>query len=89
MVTSVLEHVNVTVRDPKASAEEFSRLFDWRVRWFGDAIHGGTSYHVGGDDSYVALYAEGSPPAAATVGPAMAAYSFTFSGSLMVAWTMT
>lgn len=51
-----LEHVNVTVRDPKATAQRLVDLFDWHVRWHGSAIHGGTTYHVGDDDSYVAVY---------------------------------
>lgn len=52
-----LEHVNVTVRDPKATATVLSSLFDWRVRWEGASIHGGYSVHVGDADSYLALYA--------------------------------
>ena len=50
-----LEHVNVTVADPDATAEMLIDLFGWRIRWQGDAIHGGRTIHVGGDDDYVAV----------------------------------
>lgn len=62
-----LEHVNVTVEDPDATAAMLGELFDWTVRWSGGAIDAGRSVHVGGDDFYVALYTgpEGSPQAAA------------------------
>ncbi|MBO9479251.1 VOC family protein [Shimia sp. R11_0] len=56
-----LEHVNVTVRDPKATAALLCDLFDWQVRWEGESIHGGTSVHVGEAESYLALY---TPPEA-------------------------
>ena len=52
-----LEHLNVTVRDPDATAAMLVDLFGWRVRWQGAAIHGGRSIHVGGADSYLAVYA--------------------------------
>lgn len=51
-----LEHLNVTVRDPDATAALFGELFGWRVRWSGDAIHGGRTVHVGDADSYIAVY---------------------------------
>lgn len=54
---SRLEHLNVTVRDPEATAGMLVDLFGWRVRWQGAAIHGGRSIHVGGADSYLAVYA--------------------------------
>ena len=47
-----------TVRDAKATAEELCGLFDWKVRWHGDAMDGlGETYHVGSEDTYLALYA--------------------------------
>ena len=52
-----LEHLNVTVRDPDATAAMLVDLFGWRVRWQGAAIHGGRSVHVGGADSDLAVYA--------------------------------
>ncbi len=51
-----LEHVNVTVADPRATAAMLADLFGWRTRWEGAAIHGGFTVHVGDDDSYVAVY---------------------------------
>jgi catechol 2,3-dioxygenase-like lactoylglutathione lyase family enzyme len=56
-----LEHVNITVADPEASAAVLGRLFDWRVRWSGPSLQGGRTVHVGDDDSYVALYTPGDP----------------------------
>lgn len=52
-----LEHVNVTVSDPKATAQMYIDLFDWHIRWEGSAMNGqGYTVHVGTDDGYVALY---------------------------------
>jgi catechol 2,3-dioxygenase-like lactoylglutathione lyase family enzyme len=56
MTGAQLEHVNVTVPDAEATAELLCELFDWKIRWKGEAIHGGRSVHVGSRDSYVALY---------------------------------
>ena len=53
---SRLEHVNVTVADPRATAEMLQDLFGWRTRWEGTAIHGGHTIHVGDEDSYLAVY---------------------------------
>ena len=52
----ILEHVNVTVSDPIATANMLCALFDWQIRWQGPSIYGGQSVHVGGADSYIALY---------------------------------
>ena len=54
--SSKLEHVNVTVSDPKATAGLLCELFDWHVRWEGPSQMGGHTYHVGTDDDYVAVY---------------------------------
>lgn len=54
-----LEHVNVTVADPVATAELLRSLFDWQVRWSGKAQSGGDTVHVGqpgNGASYLALY---------------------------------
>lgn len=51
-----LEHVNFTVPNPDKTAAWLCDLLDWQVRWSGTAIHGGRSVHVGGKDSYLALY---------------------------------
>ena len=53
---SILEHVNFTVSDPKATAQMLIDVFDWHIRWEGTAINGGYTVHVGNDDSYVAVY---------------------------------
>ncbi|NKB26261.1 MAG: VOC family protein [Rhodobacteraceae bacterium] len=59
-----LEHVNYTVTDPHATAAMLDRVFGWKIRWQGDSIHNGTSLHVGPEETYLALYASGSDPAA-------------------------
>lgn len=51
-----IEHVNISVADPDASAARLSRLFGWTVRWSGRALNG-YAVHVGTEDDYVALYA--------------------------------
>ena len=52
----LLEHVNVTVADPDATARLLGDLFGWRVRWSGESKMNGYSVHVGGAGSYLALY---------------------------------
>ena len=56
MKSSYLEHANLTVKNPDELASLFCRLFDWKVRWAGDALDNGRTVHVGNDDSYLALY---------------------------------
>ncbi|MEP2988139.1 MAG: VOC family protein [Parasphingorhabdus sp.] len=56
MTTGLLEHVNVTVADPRRSAELFNDLFGWRIRWEGPSMLGGRTIHVGSDDQYLAVY---------------------------------
>lgn len=51
-----IEHVNLTVSNPDASAALFGALFGWHVRWRGPARDGGLSVHVGDDTTYLALY---------------------------------
>jgi len=60
-MTALLEHANLTVTDPKATAAWMCDLFDWHIRWQGSAINDGYTVHVGGDNSYLALYAPASP----------------------------
>jgi hypothetical protein len=55
-MTARLEHLNFTVADPMGFAELLCRLFDWKIRWQGSAIHSGHTVHVGGEDSYMAIY---------------------------------
>ena len=57
MEQAKLEHANITVRDPKATAAELCEMFGWEIRWQGEAISGGYTVHVGDTDSYLAVYA--------------------------------
>jgi len=61
MSQSTLEHVNVTVSDPEKTANRLCLLFDWSIRWKGAAKFGGTTVHVGSDDSYLAVFSMGKP----------------------------
>ncbi len=56
MSETYLEHANLTVSDPDKTAQLLVELFGWKVRWAGEAIHGGYTVHVGGVNSYLALY---------------------------------
>lgn len=56
-----LEHVNFTVTDPDATAQVLCALFDWHLRWAGDAKNGGRSVHVGESETYLALYSPKRP----------------------------
>lgn len=56
-----LEHLNVTVPDPKTTAQMLVDIFGWHIRWEGTARGDGTSVHVGGEGSYIALYEPGKP----------------------------
>jgi catechol 2,3-dioxygenase-like lactoylglutathione lyase family enzyme len=58
-----LEHVNITVADPDATAALLCRLFNWQVRWSGKGMQTGRTVHVGGADSYVALFTYGDAAA--------------------------
>ncbi len=64
-MTACLEHTNLTVSDPDATAAWMCDLFGWHIRWAGDAISSGRSVHVGTDDRYLALY---TPKSAAQSG---------------------
>ena len=63
MTQTMLEHVNFTVPDAKASAQLMCDLFGWKVRWQGPAKGDGFTVHVGSDDAYLALYSPPTPPA--------------------------
>jgi catechol 2,3-dioxygenase-like lactoylglutathione lyase family enzyme len=58
MAAGILEHANFSVSDPQKTADMLCMMFDWHIRWSGDAIHGGHTIHVGGKDSYLAIYAQ-------------------------------
>ncbi|MDF1873322.1 VOC family protein [Vannielia sp.] len=51
-----LEHINITVSDLDRSLAMVQSLFGWEVRWRGASIHNGETVHVGGADTYLALY---------------------------------
>lgn len=51
-----LEHLNITVTDPKATAAWIERVFGWKTRWEGTAMQTGHTVHIGDDDTYVALF---------------------------------
>jgi len=56
MTRATLEHVNVTVSDPKKTADMLCGLFNWQIRWSGASVNDGKTIHVGSDGSYIALY---------------------------------
>lgn len=51
-----LEHANITVSNPDATAATLCEIFDWKIRWSGDAMDNGYTVHVGAEHSYLALY---------------------------------
>ena len=59
MPKTTLEHVNITVKDPEATAAWMERLFGWHVRWSGPGMTSGRTIHVGDDARYVALFSYG------------------------------
>ena len=61
MSIATLEHINLTVSDPKKTAANLCALFDWHIRWEGASMDNGYTVHVGSDNQYLALYATGSP----------------------------
>lgn len=60
MQMAALEHVNITVSDPKKTAELLCRIFGWYIRWEGKSMDNGYTVHVGTEVSYIALYSTGS-----------------------------
>lgn len=55
-MNATIEHTNITVEDPDALADLLCRIFDWKVRWSGEAIGDGYTVHVGNENTYLALY---------------------------------
>lgn len=51
----IIEHVNLTVRDPEHAASAMHAIFGWEVRWQGPARDGGRTIHIGSADQYLAL----------------------------------
>ena len=56
MQTASLEHVNVTVSDPRRLAALLEKLCNWHIRWEGEAMDNGYTIHIGTDAAYLALY---------------------------------
>jgi hypothetical protein len=56
MKEAYLEHANLTVSNPNAMAAILCTIFNWQVRWSGEAMDNGYTVHVGGKDSYLAIY---------------------------------
>jgi catechol 2,3-dioxygenase-like lactoylglutathione lyase family enzyme len=56
MVQVRLEHANITVTNLDDTTQWLKAVFDWDLRWKGPSIYDGVSAHVGGKDSYLALY---------------------------------
>ena len=56
-MAGTLEHLNVTVKDPQATAAMLCDLFDWKIRWEGPGMETGYTVHVGSDESYLAVFA--------------------------------
>ncbi len=63
MAQARLEHINMTVSDPKATAAWLGRVFGWKIRWEGAGMQTGYTVHVGSDDTYVALFTYPKTPA--------------------------
>lgn len=61
-----LEHANITVTDPKATAAWMGRVFGWDIRWQGAGMETGYTVHVGEKDSYLALFSYGDAAPAQT-----------------------
>jgi len=65
MQIATLEHVNITVSEPKATATMLCGIFGWHIRWEGPSMDNGYTVHVGTEESYIALYATDTPKASA------------------------
>jgi catechol 2,3-dioxygenase-like lactoylglutathione lyase family enzyme len=61
-MSAILEHANITVTNPEATAKWMADVFGWHTRWSGPSIYDGFSLHVGGAESYLALYAPPTTP---------------------------
>lgn len=56
MRPALFEHINITVRDPDATARWLCAVFGWHIRWRGPSMNEGLTVHVGTKDRYIALY---------------------------------
>ena len=64
MAQARIEHVNITVSDIDRTAAMLMELFEWRIRWRGPSLSGGTTIHVGSESDYLAVYMEPGGPGA-------------------------
>ena len=55
-----IEHVNLTVSDPAATAALLEAIFGWQERWRGPSQMGGWTIHLGTASDYIALYTRGA-----------------------------
>jgi catechol 2,3-dioxygenase-like lactoylglutathione lyase family enzyme len=55
-----LEHVNLTVSDNDRSARLLAQITGWAIRWRGASRMGGETIHLGSDEQYLAIYADGA-----------------------------
>ena len=60
MQNSFIEHVNLTVSDPKRTAAMLHDIFGWTIRWEGPSLGDGYTVHVGTDTHYLAVYSRGA-----------------------------
>ncbi|MFT6407624.1 MAG: hypothetical protein ACJAQ6_001037 [Arenicella sp.] len=56
MKEAYLEHANISVSNPDATAAILCKIFGWQIRWSGEAMDNGYTVHVGGNNSYLAIY---------------------------------
>ena len=63
MATAKLEHLNLTVSNPQATARWINRVFGWTIRWEGPAMQTGHTIHIGDDEGYIALFSPGETTA--------------------------
>jgi catechol 2,3-dioxygenase-like lactoylglutathione lyase family enzyme len=61
-MTATLEHANLTVSDPLATATWMEAVFGWHIRWQGPAKDNGFTVHVGESETYLALYRPRTAP---------------------------
>jgi glyoxylase I family protein len=54
-----IEHVNITVSNPEATADMLTSIFGWQERWRGASGQGGWTIHVGTEAHYIAVYTTG------------------------------
>lgn len=55
-----IEHINLTVSDPEATAAMLKAVFGWQERWRGPSQMGGWTIHIGTGSDYIALYTHGA-----------------------------